>query len=149
LLPLEISDKQLENPVVKELETIAIEMIAVANDIVSFNVEQARGDIHNVIIVLMNENKALSIQAAMEVVGDWYKQRGRHFVKYLAQLPSPNDGNSEIQCLHQYAWSLGNWVTANYEWSFESQRYFGEQNSEVRKHGIVELLPKHPQLLAV
>ncbi|KAF9465703.1 isoprenoid synthase domain-containing protein [Collybia nuda] len=149
LLPLEISDEILDNPIVKGLEMIAIELIAVANDIVSFNVEQARGDIHNLVIVLMNGNENLGVQAAMDLVGDWYRERSREFIEGLKRLPRVDEGDYEILSLHQYAWGLGNWVTANYEWSFQSQRFFGERNGEAMKHSVVELLPKYPQLVDV
>ncbi|KAF9465685.1 isoprenoid synthase domain-containing protein [Collybia nuda] len=149
LLPLEISDKLLDSPTVKELEMIAIELIAVANDIVSFNVEQARGDIHNLVIVLMDGDKKMTVQTAMDLVGQWYRKRGQDFVEGLKRLPSVDDGNYEVLCLHQYAWGLGNWVTANYEWSFESHRFFGEENGEVMKHRVVKLLPKAPPLVTV
>lgn len=111
--------------------------------------EQARGDIHNLIIVLIDGNERLTVQETMDKVGEWYKQRGRDFGEVLKQLPSADDGNYEILCLHEYARGLGNWVTANYEWSFESHRFFGEQNNEVLKHQIVELLPKYPRLVVV
>lgn len=97
----------------------------------------------------MDVDERLTVQAAMDMVGEWYKQRGRDFIECLKGLPSVDDSNCEILCLHRYAWGLGNWITANYEWSFESHRFFGEQNSEVSKHGVVELLPKSPQLLVV
>ncbi|KAF9465679.1 terpenoid synthase [Collybia nuda] len=146
LLPLEISDALLDSPAVKELEMIAIELIAVANDIVSFNVEQARGDIHNLVIVLMDGDEKLGVQAAMDMVGDWYRQRCRDFIEGLKRLPSVDGGDYEVLCLHQYAWGLGNWVTANYEWSFESHRFFGERNKEVKESRVVELLPRSKPL---
>ncbi|KAJ3561920.1 hypothetical protein NP233_g9901 [Leucocoprinus birnbaumii] len=136
LLPSEISDEVLDMPVVKELEMIAIEMVAVANDIVSFNVEQARGDIHNLIIVIMDGDEKIDVQMAMDMVGEWYRKRGRDFVECLNQLPVllEGEGDSEIHRLHEYARGLGNWVTANYEWSFECRRFFGEHTMEVKEN---------------
>lgn len=97
----------------------------------------------------MDGDESLTVQAAMDMVGGWYKQRGRDFIQALKRLPSAEGGECEILSLHQYARDLGNWVTANYEWSFESYRFFGEQNKEVQKDGVVELLPKTPRLLLV
>src|ERR1700761_338338 len=109
-------------------------------DVVSFNVEQARGDIHNLVIVLMNEQN-LSVQEAMDYVGVWYDARGKAFVSAMNSLPSPQ---KDCEDLKRYIWGLGNWVTANYEWSFDSMRFFKtrEEQEEVRKNRTVELMEK-------
>jgi hypothetical protein len=41
-----------------------------------------------------------------------------------------------------YVGGLGNWVRANYDWCFESQRYFGDKGPEIRKTHRCELLAK-------
>ncbi|KAJ3567612.1 hypothetical protein NP233_g6248 [Leucocoprinus birnbaumii] len=142
LLPFEISDEVLDLPVVKELEVIAIELIAVANDIFSYNVEQARGDIHNLIVVLMEGDEKLTLQMAMDIAGDWYRERSYDFLECLKRLPVVEPGDQDILHLHQYARGLGTWVTANYQWSFGCGRFFGDRSQEVRESGIVELLPQ-------
>ncbi|GJJ12837.1 hypothetical protein Clacol_007082 [Clathrus columnatus] len=142
LLPLDIPRLYLESSSIKKLEIIAIDLIAVANDIVSFNVEQARGDIHNFIIVLMNQHN-LSIQQAMDLAGNWYKTRARQFLdlhNFLLESHSDNDpGQANLKV---YIRGIANWVTANYEWSFESQRFFGALHREVYRSGVVDLLPR-------
>jgi hypothetical protein len=96
----------------------------------------------------MDGDDKLTLQMAMDMVGVWYKQRARDFIECMKRLPAAGNDNCEILRLHQYARGLGTWVTANYEWSFESYRFFGERSNEVSKHGIVELLPKAPQAVA-
>lgn len=41
----------------------------------------------------------------------------------------------------RYVDGLGNWVRANDQWSFESQRYFGTKGLQIMKHRTVGLLP--------
>lgn len=111
-------------------------------DVVSFNVEQARGDIHNIAIVLMAE-RGFSVQEAMDFVGDWYQSRSRHFVLLLDFLwGSQSDKDPGHVELRSYLLGLATWVTANYEWSFESQRFFGAQHKEIYEKKCVDLLPK-------
>jgi len=138
LLPLEIPERVLQDPRVKELEMLAIDMIAVANDVVSFNVEQARGDIHNIVIVLINES-GYGVQQAMDYVGQWYQGHIDRFL-HIANQP-PETGDKQIDGnLKKYVWGLGYWITANYEWSFRSKRFFGTDH--VQKGAVVQLLPR-------
>ena len=111
----------------------------------SFNVEQARGDIHNLLIVLIHE-KNYSVQEAMDDVDRWYTGRQQDFIRLMKELPKSGDKEIDDN-LEKYVWLLGNWVTANYEWSFKSKRFFGAKNDEVHKERVVELLPR--QMIAV
>lgn len=160
MLPLEISDEYLELDSVKELELIAIDLIAIANvrrcfdvrwddivlntsqDIVSFNVEQARGDIHNAVIVLMEKQK-LSIQEAMDFVDEWYQRRSSKFIDIMKEMEETLDESDRMQRdLKIYIKGLAQWVTANYEWSFETSRFFGPHHKDIYKARAVALMPK-------
>ncbi|KAK7443530.1 hypothetical protein VKT23_015703 [Stygiomarasmius scandens] len=140
LLPVEIPDEVLLDPRIVNLEMIAIDMVAVANDVVSFNVEQARGDIHNAVIVVMHQ-KGLSVQEAMDDVNEWYNQRGKDFLDAMLDLPEC-PSNAVREKLKWYVHGLGNWVTANYEWSFGSKRFFSSLNDTIKETGMMTLLPK-------
>jgi len=106
LMPLDIPEVVLEEPKIKELEAMAIEMVAVANDVVSFNVEQARGDIHNLVIVLVNA-EGIPAQEAMERVGKWYQKRAQDFIKAMADLPIVESKKLRVD-IQRYVWGLGN-----------------------------------------
>jgi hypothetical protein len=112
--------------------------------VVSFNVEQSRGDIHNMAIVLMH-GENLSVQQAMNRVGEWYHQRTRDFVNAMADLPIVESKKVQVD-IQKYVWGLGNWVTANYEWSFESERFWnGMALDDEMKSGhelMIELMPQ-------
>jgi hypothetical protein len=111
---------------------------------VSFNVEQANGDIHNMAIVLMN-GENLSVQQAMDRVGEWYHQSARDFVEAMSDLPIVESKKVQVD-IQRYIWGLGNVVTANYEWSYESERFWnGMTLDEEMKNGhalMIELLPR-------
>jgi hypothetical protein len=111
------------------------ELKSLIQDICSYNVEQSRGeDKHNIITITMHE-KRLSVQEAIDVVGyDFQSLVARFVAIQKSHLGIWNDD------MKFYVRGLGNWVTGNYEWSHENVRYrLGE---EVRKTGVVELLPR-------
>jgi hypothetical protein len=112
--------------------------------VVSFNVEQANGEFHNMVIVLMN-GENLSVQEAMNRVGEWYHQRARDFVNAMSDLPIVESKKVRVD-IQKYIWGLGNGVTANYEWCFESERFWnGMALDEEMKNGhelMIELLPQ-------
>lgn len=56
-------------------------------DIFSYNVEQARGDTHNMVVILMHHH-GLSLQEAVDYVGDLCAQTINTFVENTRRLPS-------------------------------------------------------------
>jgi len=148
LLPLEIPEDLLEHAVIKELETIALDMIVVANDVISFNVEQTRGEIHNLVVVLMNERN-FTIQEAMDFIGEWYHARGKAFIDTMGRLPTAADADASAN-LQKYVVSLGNGVTGNYEWSLDTERYFdnAQERENIRKKWTVELMQRRDKVTA-
>ena len=114
-------------------------IMIIVKDMLSFNVEQARGDIHNIVIVLMEERN-FTIQEAMDYLSTWYHEQADQFITIKSSLLSC--GNKEIDaCINTYAEGLANWITANYHWSFQTKRFFGDKAAEIQQHGLVELLP--------
>lgn len=111
-------------------------------DVCSYNVEQARGDDdHNLITVIMKE-RGLDVQGAMDNLGTWHHERVTRFVAKFDNLPSGSWAPEVEVELKEYAWGIGNWVTADIEWGFESQRYFGGHGPDVRAHQQITLLPR-------
>lgn len=110
----------------------------------SFNAEQARGDIHNAVIVVMKQFN-YSVQEAMDYVCRWYHNRANDFLKAMSDLPECPDIKTRDQ-LKEYVYGLGNWVTANYEWSFGSKRFFGNEIETVKETGKVVLRPPNAQV---
>lgn len=135
LLSSEVSQNVLYDPRIVELESLATSMVLLLNDILSYNVEQSRGeDLHNAVYLLMH-SKQLSVQEAIDIVGDLVQSDANRFIAIMNSLPWNDD-----KAVQAYVHGLGNWVTGLYEWSFEIKRY--RLGPEQRRTGIVELLPK-------
>lgn len=126
---LGIPDVVFDDPAVQELEQVAADMVIICNDVVSYKPESSRGEHHNVIAVL-RARYGFSIQDAME----WAGNKGSELMTAAEHLKLrlPAFGSSVNRDLELYAEGLCNWVRACDSWSFEGQRYFGEDAAAVR-----------------
>jgi len=114
-------------------------LVTWSNDIFSYNVEQSKGDTHNMIPVIMNHH-SLDLQSAVDFVGQLCKQSIDRFNSDRAQLPSWGpEIDRQVQI---YVNGLADWIVGSLHWSFESERYFGKGGKEVKKSRVVNLLPK-------
>ncbi|KAH9065032.1 terpenoid synthase [Lactarius vividus] len=138
---MNLPDKAVRHPVIEELCILTIDMILLTNDIASYNLEQARGgDNHNIITTVMHHNKT-DIQGAMNWAYDYHKELEAKFMD-LYENKIPKFGEPVDIELAQYVEGLGNWVRANDQWGFESERYFGKKGPEIERTRCVTLLPK-------
>jgi hypothetical protein len=104
-------------------------------------VEQARGDDgHNIITVVMHQHRT-DIQGAMNWVYDYHKELEAKFMD-LYENKIPKFGEPVDTELARYVDGIGNWVRANDQWDFETERYFGKKAPEIEKTRWVTLLPK-------
>ncbi|KAI0062676.1 terpenoid synthase [Artomyces pyxidatus] len=136
---MDLPDEVIEHPVIEELSILSLDMILLCNDIASYNVEQARGDDHNIIAIVMHHEK-IDIQGAMDWVVRYYKEVETRFMELYEQVPK--FGELIDSQLAIYIDGLGNWVRACDQWSFESGRYFGKKAPEIQKTRWVALMPK-------
>src|SRR5882762_10200576 len=108
-------------------------------DIFSYNVEQSKGDTHNMIPVVMNE-QGLDLQSAIDFVGDLCKQSIDRFNTDRNNLPSW--GAKIDKDVGVYVDGLANWIVGSLHWSFETERYFGKNGKDIKASRIVNLLPR-------
>jgi hypothetical protein len=87
----------------------------------------------------MNERDT-DVQGAMDWVADFHTSLERRFDEVYKSLP--RWGGAVDMDVQAYAFGLGNWVRANDQWSFESQRYFGKRGLEILKTRTLQLLPR-------
>ena len=106
-------------------------MIAL-KDILSYNIEQRRGDeLHNIITCVMNEHHT-DVNGAILWVENLLLGTAERFHAALAALPQWEEPlNSQVK---EYCDGLGQWVRANDDWSFESERYFGNKGLEIKEN---------------
>ncbi|KAE9386743.1 terpenoid synthase [Gymnopus androsaceus JB14] len=115
-LPQDIHD----DPVFIGGYNAAMDLIYWANDLYSYNMEQAKG-----------HSGANVVTAAVDFLGGYFElllyqwQTARDT---LALRSSEKYANA-VRVLDAY----GDWVRGNIVWSFTTERYFGTQNSEIRK----------------
>lgn len=109
-------------------------------DIFSYNIERLRGDdLHNIITCVMNEHDT-DVNGAMLWVEDYLLGAAEKFHAALAAFPQWEEPlNPQVRA---YCDGLGQWVRALDEWSFESERYFGNKGLEIREKRWMSLLPR-------
>ncbi|KAG5727529.1 Germacradienol/germacrene D synthase [Termitomyces sp. T112] len=136
---LNIPDEVMEHPIIVSLGEAANDLVTWSNDIFSYNVEQSKGDTHNMIPVVMNE-EGLDLQSAIDFVGNMCRQSIDRFVEDRANLPSW--GPEIDKDVAVYVNGLADWIVGSLHWSFESERYFGKTGREVKANRVVNLLPR-------
>ncbi|KAG6828179.1 hypothetical protein H0H92_008910 [Tricholoma furcatifolium] len=136
---LDIPDEVMEHPTIVSLGEAANDLVTWSNDIFSYNVEQSKGDTHNMIPVVMNE-EGLDLQSAVDFVGNMCRQSIDRFVEDRANLPSW--GPDIDRDVAVYVNGLADWIVGSLHWSFESERYFGKDGREVKATRVVNLLPR-------
>lgn len=122
-----LSDEHLEY--IRALRERANDGVAWFNDIVSLEKEVRAGDVHNLVVVLQQE-QALGLGEAVEEAARIFNARMRDYVELERRLPSlgvESDGR-----LQRYLTGLRCWVRGNMDWSYESGRY-----GQVRPEGAV------------
>ncbi|KXN89339.1 Alpha-muurolene synthase [Leucoagaricus sp. SymC.cos] len=142
---LKLPDEVMEHPTILALGEATNDLVTWSNDIFSYNVEQSKGDTHNMIPVVMNE-RGLSLQEAVDFVGEMCKASIDRFRRERENLPS---WGPENDCqVRDYVNGLADWIVGSLHWSFESTRYFGINGRKIKQTRIVELLPLRPEARA-
>ncbi|KAJ3824036.1 terpenoid synthase [Lentinula raphanica] len=137
----ELPEGFLSDPLVELVLSLAVDMVAIGNDICSYNVEQARGDNFNMVSIVMN-NMGLNLDEALLWISDFHDERVELFQETYAVIRKTLPISERTEAAVSFLEGLGNWVRANDCWSFESERYFGQKGAEIQSSRIVELLSR-------
>ncbi|KZT04738.1 terpenoid synthase [Laetiporus sulphureus 93-53] len=135
---IDLPDEVYEHPLIQGLMDITNDSISWCNDIFSYYRERSLGDPHNLVCVLM---KAFDLeqQAAIDYAADMVIKTIERFLAIKAELPS---WGPEVDALVEvYVQGLEDWIGANAEWSFMTERYFGKDAPRVRKSLQIKLSP--------
>jgi len=157
-LDLELPEEVAEHPVILALNQSANDLVTWSNvsatslplptppvlrkehqDLFSYNVEQARGDMHNMICVFM-VNDGLTLQQSVDHIGDLCKQTIDSFVENQKRIPSW--GDSIDRDVKLYVRGMQEWIVGSLHWSFMTKRYFGDNGGTVKATRIVDLLSR-------
>ena len=83
-------------------------------------------------------NDGLSLQQAVDRIGDLCKQTIDTFIEDQARVPSwGDDVDNDVRL---YVNGLQEWIVGSLHWSFMTTRYFGDGGGAVKATRIVELL---------
>ncbi|KAK4235978.1 isoprenoid synthase domain-containing protein [Achaetomium macrosporum] len=147
-LDLDIPDEIREHPIIVELFTLAVDLILIANDILSYNKEQAACDAeHNIITVIMNQSPELDVQQAVDKAGDMCREKTERFNTLYRQVP--RWGGPVDLDVQKFVDGLAVCVGGTLHWSYESQRYFGTHGLEIKKTRTVRLLPNDADVVTI
>ena len=78
-------------------------------------------------------------QTAIQQAGELWEKTLNWFFECRKVVPSW--GPEIDSAVARYIQGLEDWIIANAEWSFETERYFGKDANKIRKSLEVELLP--------
>ncbi|KAF9061647.1 pentalenene synthase [Rhodocollybia butyracea] len=137
-LKLDLPDFVFETRSIKEIERVAIDLVLLQNDILSYCKEEREGVTHN--LVAACRRSGMPAQMAFNYVGSMLISRYRDWYLALAELPSWGEQiDYEVQ---EYIRGVTNVVKANLDWSFHSRRYFGKASEIIRKTWMVAVQPQ-------
>ncbi|KAJ7685733.1 terpenoid synthase [Mycena polygramma] len=137
-LDIDLPDFVADDPVIMALNQSANDLVTWSNDIFSYNVEQSRGDTHNMIIILTKYH-GHTIQTAVDYVGELCRLTIDTFMQDRASLPSW--GPEVDGMVERYVQGLEAWIVGSLHWSFMTERYFGKSSTDVKRTRFVSLLP--------
>ncbi|KAJ7908006.1 terpenoid synthase [Mycena leptocephala] len=146
-LDIVVPDEVYYLPLFEKLRYWGFILICIDNDIFSYNIERARGQaLHNWVTLIALEHN-IGIQEAVDYLGAFHDRTKASFLEATKNLPTWGEPiDSEVR---RYIDGIGNWVRANYEWSFESRRYFDTHAAEVRRTLQLTMLPKVTKVAAI
>jgi len=141
-------------------------------DVVAFNNDQAQGNSHNLISVLI-ANKNLSVQGALTFAGTMIKQKLDAFIAteqaLLDSLTVPQSHRSDnipsywrwtsyvrmemtpagaaadpllMEDLPKFVQILKDCIVGTINWAYETELYFGTKGEEIRTFGWIFLTPR-------
>jgi len=139
-MDLDIPDEVMTHPSLETIRSMAAESLVLANDLYSYNIEQAAGHGgHNIITVVMNE-KGVDLDGALDWVAEYHERVLSQFQAQFRSLPSW--GPTIDSKVKTYVERLAYFIRGIDCWAFETERYFGTQGREVQNKRVVCLLPK-------
>ncbi|KAG2143016.1 isoprenoid synthase domain-containing protein [Suillus clintonianus] len=136
---LDIPDEVMEHPIIQSLGEAANDLVTWSNDIFSYNVEQSKGDTHNMISVVMHE-QCLDLQSAVDFVGELCRQSIDRFNENRGLIPSW--GPEIDKDVAVYVGGLASWIVGSLHWSFDTTRYFQNSGHEIKRMRVVSLCPR-------
>jgi 5-epi-alpha-selinene synthase len=109
-----------QHPTFKRLVRHACNIVGWANDIYTYKKEILQDEVHNLVVVAMNE-RGLSLDEAVDWAVDRHDTETRLFERLLGKMPSFGP-EIDVQ-VAAYAGMLTSWVRGHLDWAHETGRY--------------------------
>ncbi|KAK8075324.1 terpenoid synthase [Apiospora hydei] len=139
-MDLDIPDAVRRHKVIVEMETLAVDLIVIANDVLSYNKEQAVGDDEHNIITIIMQQFGLGVQDAFDYTGELNRRKMKRFYTLYRRLPRwMGPVGLDVQKLVD---GMAQCVSGVMHWSYESERYFGKRGMDIKESRTLSLLPK-------
>jgi len=131
ILSIDLQPEVFNHPALWNLTKIAGDMLFTANDIYSYNKEQAGGHAANNLITVIQKERGVGLQESMDIAGDFFANYAEEFNAWKEQLPS---WGPEIDvAVSEYIKGMAACVRGYIEWSLTGPRYFGSSVEEVKR----------------
>jgi 5-epi-alpha-selinene synthase len=114
-----LPDRVRAHPAIRRLARHTSKIVGCANDLFTYEKELRAGEIHNLVLVLMNERR-LPIGEALAQAVALHDHEVRSFLHDLAQLPSFGAADADVQC---YVTMMRCWIRGHLDWAHETGRY--------------------------
>jgi len=127
-----------DDPVFNGGYNAAMDLICWANDLFSYNIEQAKGHSDANIITVIMKSKGVGIQTAADFLGGYCEALTSQVLEAKRVLSSRSDpvySKDAVRIMDAF----GDWVRGIDQWHFATERYFGKENKTVKETRIVEI----------
>ncbi|KAJ7753405.1 isoprenoid synthase domain-containing protein [Mycena maculata] len=137
-----------EDPVYISGYNSAIDLVFWTNDLFSYNMEQAKGHGGANVVTVIMKSKGVDLQTAIDFLSGYCEaltsqlQESR---RILAARDDPVYSKDAVRIIDAF----GDWVRGNDQWSFATERYFGQENHIIKKTRIVKLKAPFSDSLAL
>ncbi|KAF8522896.1 isoprenoid synthase domain-containing protein [Hysterangium stoloniferum] len=136
-LTVDLPEDVMSHPVVRRLTDNGLDFIGIQNDVYSYNYERGQGiHAHNLVTAVMKEN-VVGVQDALDHCGELFRQTAQSFFDNLQNVPSSSPDIQQALLLHTDG--MTQFLTGMTEWSYRSQRYFGNKGDTIRVTRRLEL----------
>jgi hypothetical protein len=116
---ISLSQAQLDEPGLRALTQHACNIVGTTNDLFTWQREQALGEVHNLVILLMHEC-GMSLEEARCATVQQHNDELRAFVARERQLPDAGDGELMRQ---RFIGVLHSCIRGHLDWAHETGRY--------------------------
>ncbi|KAJ6525382.1 isoprenoid synthase domain-containing protein [Mycena capillaripes] len=144
ILDLKVDQEILHSSAMKELKATCIEMGWLINDIVSWNIDQRRGDMCNLVSLIMI-HKQKSVQDAIDDVEKELRSQLLKWRSAKMHILQTYQSHHDIEDLKSFIEGCKVWIWIAVAWSFVAgKRYFGDEKAseEAQNTRIVHIMPR-------